>query len=153
MGKGNRIIKKDRKYESYYECERCNITSETEGRMCPCPRGSCEAEAIGEKMTTIKIKRHKPKYCKCGQGAKWIYMPSSDTYPYYCDDCVPRGCSCNNRHLRDDELEPTEEDGIEGKDWKWITKGVEWTKLDDKGREWPCVEFDYDDEENNFGAL
>lgn len=32
----------------YYVCDRCEITSETEGRMCPCPRGSCDAEKKGE---------------------------------------------------------------------------------------------------------
>jgi hypothetical protein len=42
--------------EDYYECKRCNISSEHETRMCPCPRGGCEAEVKGKKVTTIEIK-------------------------------------------------------------------------------------------------
>lgn len=33
----------------YYYCPRCEIDSlNSDGRYCPCPRGSCEAEIIGE---------------------------------------------------------------------------------------------------------
>ena len=39
-----------------FGCIRCEITSETEGRMCPCPRGGCEAEIIGTKIPTKEIK-------------------------------------------------------------------------------------------------
>ena len=39
--------------EEYFECKRCNISSETQGRLCPCPRGSCEAMLTGEVVTTI----------------------------------------------------------------------------------------------------
>lgn len=28
----------------FYECARCNIDSKSKDQMCPCPRGSCEAE-------------------------------------------------------------------------------------------------------------
>jgi hypothetical protein len=48
--------------------------------------------------------------------AKWEYLPRG--YSYYCDDCVPRGCSCN-----------VDENGIEDKD--------------NKGRLLPCCEYDY----------
>jgi hypothetical protein len=42
------------KYD-YYICERCEINSETKGRMCPCPRGSCEAVPVGKmKVTLVK---------------------------------------------------------------------------------------------------
>lgn len=91
------------------------------------------------------------KYCDCGKLATWLYMPgfSDSKNGFQCDDCVSRGCSCMSHHLLNEfETLPTEEDGIEGKDWKWLEKGVEWTPLDDKGRELPCVEYDYD--ENNF---
>lgn len=39
-----------------YGCSSCKITSETSGRMCPCPRGGCDAEIIGTKITTKEIK-------------------------------------------------------------------------------------------------
>jgi hypothetical protein len=44
----NEIVKK----EDFYSCRRCNITSETKGRICPCPRGGCEAKITGTLLTT-----------------------------------------------------------------------------------------------------
>lgn len=38
--------------EDLWYCERCKISTFTEGRMCPCPRGSCDAKIIGT-VTTI----------------------------------------------------------------------------------------------------
>jgi hypothetical protein len=35
-------------------------------------------------------------------------------------------------------------EGVEGVDWKWIEDGSIWTSIDDKGREWPCAEYDND---------
>lgn len=32
--------------------------------------------------------------CNCGQLAKWRYDPA-DREAFYCEACVPRGCSCN----------------------------------------------------------
>lgn len=45
------------KVTDFWECKRCNINSNTKGRMIPCPRGSCEADIIGTKkiQTTITI--------------------------------------------------------------------------------------------------
>jgi hypothetical protein len=97
----------------------------------------------------------KKRYCDCGKPAKWLYMPGyrDDDNDFSCDDCVPRGCSCNNRSLINHyENGPTEEDGIEGKNWKWISDN-EWTSIDEKGREYPCVEFEYDTDEDNFSDL
>ena len=51
--------------------------------------------------------------------ATWEYMPRG--FEYYCDDCVPRGCSCNL--IGDDD------------------SGVEAT--DEQGRLLPCCEFGY----------
>jgi hypothetical protein len=42
------------KSKDYYTCERCELTSETKGSMCPCPRGSCEAKIAGT-ITKITI--------------------------------------------------------------------------------------------------
>lgn len=33
--------------------------------------------------------------CGCGKVATWCYLPNDGDW-YCCDDCVPRGCSCNN---------------------------------------------------------
>lgn len=42
-------ISEDKK--SYYVCSSCNITTLTPNRMCPCPRGGCEAEIKGKIKT------------------------------------------------------------------------------------------------------
>jgi hypothetical protein len=58
-------------------------------------------------------------YCNCGNKGTWLYMPSYGGIQhndYYCDYCVPRGCSCNQ-----------EEDGTE--------------PFDEQGRKYPCCEF------------
>ncbi len=44
-----------REKEDIYGCEICEITSQIKGRMCPCPRGGCEAEIIGKKIVTTEI--------------------------------------------------------------------------------------------------
>ena len=120
-----RLIKNDVKFETYWECGRCKITSETEDRLCPCPRGSCEAEAIGEKTIETEILRYEPKKCECGKLAKWLYMPGlKEGDGFCCEDCVPRGCSCIRHH-----------------------------GFDDEGREYPCVEWDFDMDDDNFKTL
>jgi hypothetical protein len=57
--------------------------------------------------------------CDCGKVASWCYLPGfSDGSPYFCDDCVHRGCSCNHRYVNvnayhpplDEPELPTEED-------------------------------------------
>lgn len=58
------MIKKKTKVEGYYECKECNISSLTKGRMCPCPRGSCDAVKKGEVVTTTEVKLSKPSYFK-----------------------------------------------------------------------------------------
>lgn len=90
--------------------------------------------------------------CDCGKLATWCYMPgySNGDSPYHCDDCVPRGCSCNHRYVTQDAYHPPLEqedlpEGKEGKDWKWIEPGV-WAELDSRGREYPCAEHFYEEE-------
>jgi len=77
--------------------------------------------------------------CDCGKVATWDYMPgySGGANSYSCDDCVPRGCSCNHRYL---EL-PDKEDYP----FKWIDDKT-WVSVDEQGREYPCVEYSYDEE-------
>lgn len=79
--------------------------------------------------------------CKsCNKIAVWFYMPGDSNY---CDDCVPRGCSCNNHSTS--EFIPSKEEGLEGEDWIFLNESETiWTNLDYKGREYPCVEYFYD---------
>jgi hypothetical protein len=90
--------------------------------------------------------------CECGEMANWIYMPgfSNGDSPFFCDDCVNRGCTCNHHYVKtdayfpplDNQMWPTKED----EPFKWIEKNIIWCRLDEKGREYPCCEYDYDEE-------
>lgn len=44
--------------EDYIYCKQCKIDNTGE-RMCPCPRGGCDAETIGKIKTTIEISINK----------------------------------------------------------------------------------------------
>lgn len=101
----------------------------------------------------------KEKCTSCPKIAVWVYMPSSKD-GYYCEDCVPRGCSCNYHHANPNDFHPPLEEGevpvgIEGVNWKWVEKpetdkerattkeeGL-FVYLDEEGREEPCCEFMY----------
>lgn len=61
---------------------------------------------------------------KCKQLAVWSYAPA-DGDGHYCEDHVPRGCSCQLL------------DGTMAKD--------------EQGREYPCCEYDYN--EKGFSTL
>lgn len=88
--------------------------------------------------------------CECGKLATWSYMPSttSPIYGYYCDDCVPRGCSCNEEYTLKSTQAQENGNGY-GEDpptdgsryWKWIDKDIRWVYTDYMGRELPCIEF------------
>lgn len=71
------------------------------------------------------------RLCKCGKIATWLYMPGDDDWGC-CDNCVPRGCSCN-------------EEPIDG-NWDNINENNWIEKLDDKGRKFPCCEWWYQKE-------
>lgn len=78
------------------------------------------------------ISEDKANQCKCGQKAVWIYMPDSTVA---CDDCVPRGCSCQEK-LKDG-VEPIFENDI------LINAESDFEPtLDDDGKMLPCVEWD-----------
>ncbi len=93
-------------------------------------------------------------FCECGKLATWMYMPAWDELTMNdrikCDDCVPRGCSCNEHCVKDEiqgeifEDYPNE-DLIEGQDWEWIEKDIRWRELDE-GKQVPCCEWMYDKE-------
>ena len=71
--------------------------------------------------------------CECGRFATWCNV-SSDVIR--CDDCVPRGCSCNI--ILTDELD---EDGncipVLDKDGNCVEE------TDERGRLLPCCEWDW----------
>jgi len=88
--------------------------------------------------------------CDCGKIAVWLYMPgySNGGNSFSCDDCVHRGCSCNHRYVDINTYHPPLDnpEGEEGVDYKWIEKDIVWCWIDDKGREYPCAEYDYDED-------
>lgn len=43
------------KREEDYYCNRCKIDSFTKNRICPCPRGSCDAKIRGKVVTTVEV--------------------------------------------------------------------------------------------------
>lgn len=84
--------------------------------------------------------------------ATWLYMPSGDCY---CDNCVPRGCSCNVYSFTEFPLEKEENRNY----IYWNSDLTKYTKelttdsayyeiVDEKYRRFPCCEYDYD--ENGF---
>lgn len=66
--------------------------------------------------------------CECGKNAVWFYMPGfiDGGNPFYCDDCVHRGCSCNDLPIEGDNNTHH--------------------RVDEKGREYPCCEYGYSKE-------
>lgn len=69
--------------------------------------------------------------CKCGKLATWYYMPDEHEWAC-CDNCVPRGCTCNDYPV-DGNYENSDP-----KNWK--------QELDEEGREFPCCEWWYNKE-------
>jgi hypothetical protein len=63
----------------------------------------------------------------CGAPAVWQLAPA-DSYGEYCDDCVPRGCSCNIIDIGNPRARKQHRDK--------------------RGRLLPCCEYDFD--ENGF---
>jgi hypothetical protein len=87
--------------------------------------------------------------CRCGKIAVWVYSPGygGGMSPFSCDDCVSRGCSCNYYTINVESYQPPIDDpelpeGIINIDWKWIDDTT-WVYLDEKGRKYPCCEYDY----------
>ena len=81
--------------------------------------------------------------CDCGNRPTWIYMPGySNDNDWSCDDCVPRGCSCNHSDPLDGNW-----DNREPSNWEVLR--------DEQGREWPCCEHEGIPEEdwNENGEL
>ena len=98
--------------------------------------------------------------CDCGKIALYCYMPASDNRfnPYVCDDCISsvadEGCSCNWHYTNVNAYHPPLDnpelpEGEEGKDWRWVPNHKDqgaWQYLDDKGRPYPCCEYDFNEQ-------
>ena len=84
--------------------------------------------------------------------AVWNYVPAHiGENPFYCDNCVPRGCSCNTRHISDITPEDYDGESICCHHIKYIVDesgdaGGYWCDVDDDDREYPCCEYDYDED-------
>lgn len=89
------------------------------------------------------------KKCNCGNIAQWLYMPSFNEYPFYCDDCVPRGCSCNNTSLSDPIAKEVIEEYEKG-GFNYKIENGNIIPLDEQNREHPCCEYDYDKDGFDF---
>ena len=91
------------------------------------------------------LKMKKEKCLNCGKVATWAYMPGTS---HYCDEHVPRGCSCNEYEIcvkiggNDITENPI---GIEGKDWKFGKTNTTYIELDGNGMEFPCCEYWHDE--------
>jgi len=77
------------------------------------------------------------KLCKCGKMAIWCFVPSGmeESDRFCCDDCVPRGCSCNEE-LKDG-IDRNSPEAEKPENWIEVTDGL--------GRKFPCVEWDYNE--------
>ena len=97
--------------------------------------------------------------CNCGKVAVWLYMPgySSGCNDFSCDDCVPRGCECNHDYKGiggeslDDFINQTKDDVGKYYDKDGVEVGTPqeaayFIPLDNKNREYPCCEYDHDED-------
>ena len=71
-----------------------------------------------------KVRKH--RCSKCDNMAVWLYMPSSKGRVFFCDNCVPRGCSCNVDNIKEFG-EPTNQNVM------WWSKDSTIEKLDNDG--------------------
>lgn len=89
--------------------------------------------------------------CDCGRIATWCYLPGyldEDANDYNCDECVPRGCSCNSHYLIEEGESLPDKDE---KNVKYLDKegnevdrevAVYWEDTDE-GKLFPCCEHNY----------
>lgn len=102
-----------------------------------------------------KVRKH--RCSKCDNIAVWLYMPSNKGRVFFCDNCVPRGCSCNvdnikefgeptNQHVmwwsKDSTIEDLDNNGSLEKSENSFYYEI----LDDENRRSPCCEFEYDED-------
>lgn len=116
-----------------------------------------------------KQKKRIHKCSMCNKPATWYYLPSSDGKRFFCDDCVPRGCSCNVYDLKlfgepDNKEniiwwskenyhryligESNDIDNLSSKERQKDSFYYEY--LDKNGKRLPCCEYDYDEQGQEF---
>jgi len=139
-----------------------------------------------KKIEKVFLEKFTCIHCNSNKLATWIYMPGySNSTKYeedcHCDDCVPRGCSCNNETIYEDlskeELKKQIKNLLKqniylinyGNKIHKVGKELEVIKdknlikilfynltieqllhfeiifLDEKGREYPCCEYFYEE--------
>ena len=81
---------------------------------------------------------------KCPKPAQWEHAPAGSKGEY-CEDCVPRGCSCNviDRNLRAETIiDPPDANGVQ---LVWTDYGgIEPEQYrDERGRLLPCCDYDF----------
>lgn len=100
----------------------------------------------------------KIKCSKCDKIATWCYIPNCNektSEGFYCNDCVPRGCSCNLYDIEHDG-EPNNESkvGYYSKDDSTFSQmrlnrdsnSYYYEYLDEQGRRFPCCEYIEDED-------
>jgi hypothetical protein len=55
--------------EKYWTCSRCDSGNSLDSSNVPCPRGSCDAEHVGEVITTVKLFKPLPM-----SNTTWYYQ-------------------------------------------------------------------------------
>ena len=86
--------------------------------------------------------------------AVWCYMPGhSNGIDLFCDDCVPRGCTCNQYHIDEfNKMIVIEQnylfwDKLREHSTNRITNDtVYFEPLDEENRRYPCCEYLYDED-------
>ena len=79
---------------------------------------------------------YKYRCIHCGKIPKrgWLYIPSTDDHCdyFYCDNCVPRGCGCNEE--LNEGINYHSEEAKDPVNYHQL--------LDEKGRKFPCCEYE-----------
>lgn len=98
------------------------------------------------------MKKRIHKCSCCNKIATWSYMPSTSRRRNFCDDHVPRGCSCNVYNIEEFS------DSIPNGNVMWWSKNDDlnidgslvknndsffYEELDEDGKRSPCCEYDY----------
>lgn len=90
------------------------------------------------------MKKRLHRCCKCNNVATWYYMPGNKKFCFFCDEHVPRGCFCQTYCAETDGL-PKSDNII------WLNEEhTIYEYLDNKGRRYPCCEYDYDENGQEF---
>lgn len=94
---------------------------------------------------TKMMKKRIHRCSMCDNDAKWYYMPHTNGRRYYCDNHVPRGCSCNKYSIHEfGEPETSQK-------FYWCNKEETiYEYLDDNNLPYPCCEFDYEENGQEF---